>query len=351
MARVNLNKFDLSERDVCTKLITLAIEKAGAGAPEGEPWMKRPAWASASARLLRFARSRFMPSGALSRNESANVANPSSIAEDDGLRSRHMRHLIQEVVPTEPPLLPVTIPKVVIQFWHDASAIPADVRECLDSWDPLASQGFKRVLFDDYEARRLISKRFGRRYVAAFDRCHHPAMRCDYFRLCYMVMHGGFCVDADEFYQGGDCESLFQDNRLKMQPLCYDTSAGTMVPNDIFTEKRNDSPHWIFYVNNNPLVAPASHPVVRLALARSTWILLSHKEKQLDIQSTTGPGNLTASLVKRAIAPDTAGQARDFSFLPNWEALSVSRWPLSYRGDERNWRLWNPSQVNARHWL
>ena len=108
-------------------------------------------------------------------------------------------------------------------------------------------------------------------------------------------------------------------------------------------EKQSDSPNWIFYVNNNPLVAPASHPVVRLALARSTRILLSHEEKRLDIQSTTGPGNLTASLVNHVITgvitAELAGQERDFSLLANWETISISRWPLSYRDDERNWRL------------
>ena len=285
-------------------------------------------------------------SGARWRNESATVINPSRIAEDDDLRSRQMRLLIQSVAPSEPSSAPATIPKVVIQFWHDASTIPADVHECLDSWDPLESQGFKRVFFDDYKARQFISKGFGRRYVVAFDRCHHPAMRSDYFRLCYMVKHGGFYVDADEFYQGGDCESLFRDNRLKMQPLCYDISTATMVPIDIFAKNQSDSPHWLFYVNNNPLVAPASHPVVRLALARSTQMLLSHGDTLLDIQATTGPGNLTACLIKHAVASELAGRAQDFSLLANWETLSISRWPLSYRDDERNWRLWNPAQMN-----
>ena len=273
------------------------------------------------------------------------LINALRIAEDDDLRSLQMRHIIQEVESIEPSHAPTAIPKLIIQFWHDANAIPADVNECLNSWEPLVSQGFKRVLFDDYEARRFIAKRFGRHYIAAFDRCHHPAMRCDYFRLCYIVIHGGFYVDADEFYQGGDCESLFLDNRLKVQPLCYDTSTATMVPIDIYAKNQNVSPNWIFYVNNNPLVAPAFHPIIRLALARSTRILLSHEEPLLDIQSTTGPGNLTACLVNHAIASELAGRARDFSILVNWESLSVSRWPLSYRYDERNWRLWNPAQV------
>jgi hypothetical protein len=279
-------------------------------------------------------------------NESATVTNPSRIAEDEGLRSRHMRRLIQDLVSTESHPTASTIPKVVIQFWHDSKNIPADVQECLDSWKPLDSRGVKRVLFDDYTARRFISKSFGRHHVAAFDRCHHPAMRCDYFRLCYIDRHGGFYVDADEFYQGGDYDSLFQDNRLKIQPLCYDIPSATMVPYDVFTREQDDSPNWIFYVNNNPLVAPGAHPVVRLALRRSTRILLSDGGKRLDIQSTTGPGNFTASLVKHAIISELAGQARDFSLIANWEAISVSRWPLSYRNDERNWRLWSHAQAN-----
>ena len=49
-------------------------------------------------------------------------------------------------------------------------------------------------------------------------------MRCDYFRLCFMARNGGFYVDADEVYQDVDCEYLFEDGRLKLQPLCYEMS-------------------------------------------------------------------------------------------------------------------------------
>ena len=274
------------------------------------------------------------------------VTKPCRIAEDDGLRSREMRRLIQDGVSGECEPTTATIPRVVIQFWHDSKNIPRDVQECLDSWQPLDSRGFKRVLFDDLKARRFISKAFGGRHLAAFDRCHHPAMRCDYFRLCYLLQHGGFYVDADEYYQGGDYESLFRDVRLKIQPLCYDVTTATMIPYSKFATEQTDSPDWIFYVNNNPIVAPAFHPVVRLALFRSTVILLSNPENRLEIQSTTGPGNFTASLIKHAITSENQGWARDFLLLANWETISVSKWPLGYRNDERNWRLWNRAEAN-----
>jgi len=264
----------------------------------------------------------------------------SEVAEDHQLRSSRMRELIQESVPTNARCGTANIPKVIVQYWHDPSTMPADVCECLHSWEPLTSEGFQRVLFDDNNARRFIEIRLGGPYVAAFDLCHHPAMRCDYFRLCYMLAHGGFYVDADDVYQGGDCHSWFRDDRLKIQPLCYDNVTGTMVRTDVFIRKGPHSPHWTFYANNNPIIAPASHPVIRLALARATRTLLSRREERPDIQSTTGPGNFTASLVRHSIASERQGKARDFVLLANWEATSVSRWPLSYRGDERNWRLW-----------
>jgi mannosyltransferase OCH1-like enzyme len=263
---------------------------------------------------------------------------PSQIAENDHLRSSHIRELVQEAVQIGASPGEADIPKVIVQFWDERNAIPEDVQECLRSWEPLETQGFERVLFDDTNAKCFIA-RLGGPYSAAFDLCHHPAMRCDYFRLCYILTRGGFYVDADEFYQGTDCDQFFCDRRLKIQPLCYDTATGTMVKSDAFVARY--SPTWIFYLNNNPIIAPARHPVIRLALERATRILLSRKEEWPDIQSTTGPGNLTASLVTHSIASARDGRPRDFSFLPNWDATAISAWPLSYRNDERNWRHWN----------
>jgi hypothetical protein len=270
-----------------------------------------------------------------------------ALVEDHRLRSRYVRQLLRANPRCAAPpstSKPASIPRVLVQFWHDSRRIPRDVRQCLDTWDPLTRQPFDfvRVLFDDTEARKFIARTYSGRHLAAFDRCLHPAMRSDYFRLCYILRRGGFYVDADEVYRGGDCRPWFHDDRLKIQPLCYDLLTGSMIPAGVFTEDRADSSEWIFYVNNNPLIAPASHPVLRSALARSTRLLLDHKEECFDIQAITGPGNLTISLVRHVIACEHAGRVPDFLFLTHWDAMSVSRWPLSYRDDDRNWRLWNP---------
>lgn len=264
-----------------------------------------------------------------------------NIAEDDVLRSEYLRKVIQEYVPLKDSNVETTIPKVVVQFWHNLDNIPSDVQECIKSWEKLELQGFKRVLYDSAKAREFISKEYGESNVTAFDRCHHPAMQCDYFRLCYIHKYGGFYIDADEIYKGTEYKHYFQDNRLKIQPLCYDIETGEMIKLKIFIQKGEYSAGWIFYVNNNPIIAPANHPIIRLALDRSTRILLS-SDNGLDIQSTTGPGNLSASIVKHLI--DTKSLAiSDFMIIPDWENISYSPWPLSYRNDKRNWRLWRIS--------
>ncbi|MDW7670356.1 MAG: capsular polysaccharide synthesis protein [Bacillota bacterium] len=280
------------------------------------------------------------------------IQEASHIAENDKLRSQYIRELIQEAViregaPVKTPFSKTKISKIIVQFWHDLNEIPNDVQECFDSWEPLKKKGFKRVLFDDAGARHFISKNLGNYYLSAFNLCHHPAMRCDYFRLCYMITNGGFYVDADEICQGSEFSNLFYDSRLKIQALCYDTATGMMIEPDLFISKRGYSPDWIFYVNNNPIIAPPNHPVIRLALNRATHLLLSCPDKRSDIQSTTGPGNLTISLVKHSITSKSNCRNRDVLILTNWEDMSISPWPLSYRNDERNWRLWNPLESKA----
>jgi len=264
-----------------------------------------------------------------------------SIAENDHLRSEHIRKIVQKSVQIENLSAEVFIPKIIVQFWHDKNVIPNDVQDCLDSWRILEKHGFQRLLFDDNTARKFILKELGSTYVNAFDRCHHPAMRCDYFRLCYIFLHGGFYIDIDDVYQGTDYNYLIQNNNLKIQPLCYDISTDSMINPEVFIKQQNYSQDWIFYVNNNPIIAPPNHYLIHLALERATFLLLENNNEQLDIQSTTGPGNLSASLVRYSIECQKKDMQFDVSILSDWESISQIKWFLSYRNDDRNWRIWN----------
>jgi mannosyltransferase OCH1-like enzyme len=161
-------------------------------------------------------------------------------------------------------------------------------------------------------------------------------MRSDYLRICFVLAEGGLYVDADDVLVGDGWKDIFLDCTLKIQPLCYDVGAGGMVSTSDLQQTDLPTDGRIFYVNNNPIAAPAGHPVLRRALERATRRLLGH-EPSPEIQSTTGPGNLTAVLA--AHAREQVGQrAMDFMLLFDWEETAEPCWDLAYREDSRNWR-------------
>ncbi|WP_050054820.1 glycosyltransferase family 32 protein [Pseudarthrobacter siccitolerans] len=264
---------------------------------------------------------------------------PIEVAEVHDLRSAFMEWMIQETPDNIGVINLVKPPRILIQFWDDAACIPADVQGCLDSWAPLEEIGFERLLFDDATAEQFILENFSPRHARAFNRCRHPAMRADFFRLCFVLKNGGLYVDADDTYQGYDIDKLMVDGRLKLQPLCYDIASDSMV-DPVGSAGISVAGGRIFYVNNNPLLAPANHPIIAMALEQATNSLLSADEDSRDIQSLTGPGNLTSSLVAHAVELTQAGKGWDFELLTDWDSVAVSTWPLSYRSDDRNWRRW-----------
>lgn len=266
------------------------------------------------------------------------------------LRSDFIRELVQRPASRshaddkykQPP------PRTIVQFWHDQDDLPDDVRGCIASWERWAAMGFEHHLFDAHSAKAFIRKALGARYEAAFDRCYHPAMQADYFRLCFILAEGGFYVDADDVCLSEDINWLFHDGRLKIQPLCYDLAANAMVDTSRFLPVGAYESSWIFYVNNNPLVASEGHPIINLALSRATERLEVEGEGILpEIQETTGPGNLAASIFE--FGSLEGGLDRALIVLKDWEQVAVSKWPLSYRNDARNWRLSNQQRIQAQN--
>lgn len=263
-------------------------------------------------------------------------------------RSDFVRELVQrrrddDVIPAA---LSTEIPRTIVQFWDDLNQLPADVRECIQSWRKLEALGYKLLLFDDDGARDFISRTLGPRYKEAYSRCYHPAMQSDYFRLCYILIEGGCYLDADDVFHGPAIDHLFGDGRLRIQPLCYDISTNQMIPPSVFTEPDAHASSWIFYFNNNPLLAVRGHPIVKRALLRATEALERYAAGDLpEIQSTTGPGNLTKSVFD--LATEQSAIEDTLLVLCSWEDVATSKWPLSYRRDTRNWRLSNQREYRG----
>ncbi len=167
----------------------------------------------------------------------------------------------------------------------------------------------------------------------------------DYFRYSYVLVEGGFYIDADDVYHGTPIGHLFVDGRLKLQPFCYDVATAQMVAPSIFTEPGADQPGWIFYFNTTPLIAPRHHPIVESALLNATASLEADSVTGCPkSQATTGPGNLTRSLFE-VLSEGCSSEAMMVAH--DWELTSTCRWLLSYRNDSRNWRLSESARCTA----
>lgn len=269
---------------------------------------------------------------------------PHGFEENDRLRSQFVRDFLMwqvgvRGVPSErhaPSKSGEHVPRTMFQYWHDSGDLPADVRDCMRTWDSLRDAGVEYRLFDDDLAAAYIARWYSGREVAAFARCKHPAKRSDYLRLCVILNEGGLYVDADDVLLGDNWGRLFEGTGLKVQPLCYDAGAGRMATMLQLAQAGFPAGDRIYYINNNPIAAPPMHPALRRALARATTRLLGHSP-DVEIQETTGPGNFTAAIAAHS-RESSIGGTRDVHLLVDWESTSAPRWDLDYRNDDRNWR-------------
>lgn len=265
------------------------------------------------------------------------------LSKDERNRSNFVRELVQRA--SEPHLRPAahlaTVPpNRIVQFWDDLGRLPQDVRECMESWTELEKSGFEIQIFDESAAREFIRTHLGSRYENAFEKCYHPSMKSDYFRYSYIFVEGGFYIDADDVYHGTEIDHLFSDGRLKLQPFCYDISTDQMVPPSKFVNLKENKLSWVFYFNTTPLIAVRNHPIVERALLNATTSLEQEFTGELpEVQASTGPGNLTRSIFE--ILSEKSCPKDELLVVHDWEKISTSKWPLSYRNDKRNWRLSN----------
>ena len=262
-------------------------------------------------------------------------------SENDMKRSSSIFNFLQdklEIDSTNSLIDTTSIPKIIVQFW-DKEDIPIDVKKCMESWKALKEKGYTYILFNEKSAREYISSNLNKEHLLAFDNCYHPAMKSDYFRLCYINYSGGMYVDSDDVYSSLNIDNYFINPKLKLQPLCYDLESNKMVETKKFLKNHTQNKRWIYYFNNNPIISAPFNPVIGYALERATKILLNIDYDNLpEIQSTAGPGNITASVVTAHLTPTFDDE---IEVLTNWEELSKTIWFLSYRNDSRNWRISN----------
>src|ERR1043166_8018804 len=116
-----------------------------------------------------------------------------TLEESHRRRSEFVRGLVQRSIGSTGTLseLGSKPQQRIVHFWDNLNRLPDDVGECIATWQKAETQGFERLLFDKHQAREFIHRRLGQRYTDAFNKCYHPAMQSDYFRLCFFFVGGG----------------------------------------------------------------------------------------------------------------------------------------------------------------
>ena len=82
----------------------------------------------------------------------------------------------------------------LFQYWNTPIR-PAEVDTLMRGWENDATFDYRA--YDRDAALALISDRFDRRILSAFERARAPAMQADLFRLCALAAYGGIYIDAD----------------------------------------------------------------------------------------------------------------------------------------------------------
>jgi Glycosyltransferase sugar-binding region containing DXD motif len=171
------------------------------------------------------------------------------------------------------------VPRRLIRFW-DGETPPADVVALLATWAPL-HDGYEMVTFNDATARAFFAEHYAPRYLAGYDACTHPAMRCDLFRLAYLYQCGGIYVDADE-----RCLQSVEEIRVHAGSL----AVRRMVEANRFT-----------YFANAPIFCAAGLPLLKECLDAATDRLLTSRWSRPKVWVTTGPGNLSRVFAQRVV--------------------------------------------------
>jgi hypothetical protein len=172
------------------------------------------------------------------------------------------------------------IPPTVVQYWEPLPP-PDYMRSWIDSWHRVGTTG-SSVLESRDSARAALGEAAGSRGLRAFDLTNHPAARADLFRYAYLLMNGGWYVDADH-------EALIPIDVVLSWPVDH-----------VLVIRKERYP-------NGFLGCVPDSPLMRQALDTACANLVG-SEGGMPIMQATGPGMFT-HVVRRYLESDDASAA------------------------------------------
>ena len=236
----------------------------------------------------------------------------------------------------------------VFQYW-DSPVIPTDVLTIMDEWKAAYSENYTR--FSELQALLFIKQNFPIDYANAYQKCWHPAMKADFFRLCYLYKNGGCYVDADEGvrFDEDDGASLkiplidihHNGDFLILRPIIradYGDGFVTIPFNEfvINFDKHTDAQ---CYFNNAPIICSPQNEIIRLALTRSKKLILGPEINHMSLHDITGPSNLSFCIIAHLLHSSFAGLKPVNVIAIDWSLYSRDVDFLQYKNDNRYWGL------------
>ncbi|WP_260429039.1 glycosyltransferase [Burkholderia sp. Bp9015] len=228
----------------------------------------------------------------------------------------------------------------IIQYW-DSKDIPSDVREFMGQWE--AQYGNRYIKFDGDSAEEFIRENYPEEFALAYAQCWHPAMKSDFFRLCYIYKNGGCYVDADELpLKRLPAVDLRAKHILMLRPFIrvIDGAGHVNLSISSYIEKYSEYANAEVYFNNAPIIASPKNEIILFALQRAKDIILSNKKYEMSLHDIAGPTGLSLSVVAYLVSHGIKGGTPVNVVSIDWARFARigSDEELAYKRDHRDWR-------------
>lgn len=207
----------------------------------------------------------------------------------------------------------------MFSFW-DTVEPPDEVKENIVTWAHIAESV---PLYSERMAQDFILKNFDEKVLRCFDKCHHPAMKSDLFRILKLSVDGGLYIDADE---------RLISNLDPIIKLIDDLEVDRLFVVDVMSDR--------MYLHNYAIFCRPNDEIVKLAIEQAVDVISEASEDYLrgKIWKVTGPGNLSKAVLGQFISDCTLIPRTAFISSIAFRKIFYSP-DLSYKADpQKNWR-------------